>query len=308
MKSFNILFKMQWDHYRKDIVTITYGWAITFITLIVWLTFKQTDPGLFNYDPFVLASAIGVGTVRNCTHGVTRVLFNFKNQGFMSRVYMTPVSKRNFIMSIILFNTLVNFVISVALFSFGMIYLDQRSILGNVNWPMFLLGYLMLVVTSLLISFLIVEFVKSQDKASFWGNIFFYVCVWFLGLGVPYTELSQYEFFTYITYLFPQKYALNIMQSGWIGSTNFQIQEGANFGYSGHEFLPYLLGSLMIVILSCTLIFIYSKKYHSTKYTSSNNSTIQQSYERINQIKNARNIGELEGLMSSKSPPDEGGG
>lgn len=309
MKSFHILFKMQFDHYKQDIVTITYGWTLTFITLFVWLTFKQTNPGAFKYDPFVLASAIGVGTIRNCIHATTRILFNYKNQGFLNKIYSTPISKWNFLSSIILFNVLMNFVITLLLFIVAMFYSDQREILGNVNWGMFLIGYFMLVITSILISFIIVEYAKSVDKSSFWSNVFFYSCVWFLGLGVPLTEISQYEFFTYITYLFPQKYAINIMQAGWIGATTFELpNEGnTNFGYGTNIFLPYLLGSIMIAIAFIWLVIInYKKRMMSIKPTS-NNIEITKAYSRIEAIKKVSTLEELNEFISANSPPDKGG-
>ncbi|QHX35637.1 hypothetical protein STIUS_v1c00820 [Spiroplasma sp. TIUS-1] len=310
MKSFNILFKMQFDHYRQDIVTITYGWTLTFLTLFIWLTFKQTNPNAFAYDPFVLASAIGVGTIRNCIHATTRILFNYKNQGFLNKIYSTPISKWNFLASIILFNVLINFIITTLLFTTAMLYADQRNNLNDVNWGMFLIGYLMLVITCILFSFLIVEYVKTNDKASFWSNVFFYTCVWFLGLGVPISEISQYEFFTYLTYLFPQKYAINIMQAGWIGATDFQIgivDGGANFGYGIYVFLPYLLGSIVIFTTLTWLVMLnYKKRINAIKSTS-NNIEISNAYKRIELIKKINNLEELNQLIENNKTPNNGG-
>ncbi|ARU91416.1 hypothetical protein SCLARK_00785 [Spiroplasma clarkii] len=75
---------------QKDIFNLFSGWVITLVILLVWLTFRDTN---IKSDPFVLASAIGVVGIRNCSFNFIRTLHNFKETNFFARLFNTKISK-----------------------------------------------------------------------------------------------------------------------------------------------------------------------------------------------------------------------
>lgn len=266
-KTFKVMWKLQFSNYKSDIVSIAYGWFITSFTMIVWLTFKDTNPeSQISYDPFVLASALGVSTIRNCMYNMSRTLYDFRRRGVFDKTYSTPISKKIAVISTISFNQSMNLVVSVFLFGLAMLYSNQRSTLTNVNWPMFLIGYLFMVATCNLFAVITSNKVKSAEDATLVGNIFYYITSYLLGFTVPYTLLSENHLFLYLTYIIPQKYCLSIMQAGWIGSSDFTVVHAGKvmkngFGYSNQAYIPYIASILLIIICIIIIALQLKRKY-----------------------------------------------
>jgi len=268
---FKTLWKLQMENYRKDIFNLFSGWIITIITLIVWLSFKDTSVGSnsIKYDPFVVASAVGVSCIRNCLFNFIRTLNEFKAKNFFNKIFSTRVSKTFVFFSLIIFNHVINLLVSLIIVAIAMLYKDQRMSIQDVNWVMFISGYLLLVIMCNMIAFIVAFTIKKTEWALAIGNIYYYGAIFLLGLGIPYKLLAKNEFIIYISYIFPQRYALNIMDAGWINSSNMSYPDfDQGFGYGGHTWIPYLVSIILIMgsLILVTIIFNKSFEFENRKY------------------------------------------
>ncbi|AHI53113.1 ABC transporter permease [Spiroplasma culicicola] len=256
---FKQIWVLQFENYKKDIFNLFSGWIITLITLLVWLTFKETgsDQGL-NYDKFVLASALGVCGIRNCLFNFIRTIYEYKNTQFFDKVFSSNISKSFVFFTMILFNQVANIIVTMVLFLIAMLYSDQRAAVVDVNWWLFLSGYLLLLIMSNAFAFIISFLTKKLEWAHVIGNVYYFGSVYLLGLGIPYNELQKIDAIIYISYIFPQRYVLNIMASGWINDPKMQE---VDFGYHDQLWIPYLVALVIIAISFMILYFIFKHAF-----------------------------------------------
>ncbi|AOG60660.1 ABC transporter permease [Spiroplasma helicoides] len=260
---YKVLFRMQLRNYLRDKFNLFSGWIITLITLVVWLSFRDTTDGGLTYDPFVLAGAIGVCGIRNCLFNFAKTIHEFKNRDFFNRLFSTNISKKFIFFAIVSFNICANFVVTLVTFLIAMIYPEQRDTIKNVNWLLFLVGYFLLLLISNLMAFIIVFAAKKLEWVYTIGNIYYFGSVYLLGLGLPFNVIVTQQWLFYITYLFPQRYMLSIMEAGWINAPSFKYKSSAgsdiSFGYGDHPWIPYV-ASILIVFVAAVIVFASFKK------------------------------------------------
>ncbi|WP_338984609.1 ABC transporter permease [Spiroplasma endosymbiont of Diplazon laetatorius] len=301
---FKIIFSMQLSNYKKDAFVIFSGWIITTLTLIIWLAFKNAPVGestegesIVKIDDFILASAIGISVIRNCLFNFVKTLYDFKHTLFFEKLFSTSISKTFVFGTIILFNQLVNIIVAIFMFAIGMLFANQRIYLGNINWFIFLLGFLLLSISSNLIALIIVFTTKKYEWASVIANLFYFLPVFLLGLGIPWNLLEENKFVMIIGFFLPQRYFLNIMASGWVGDIKMQEND---FWYNGNFWIPYLVSFAIIVILIIALIFIFVKKFEYENKKFQKYSSTMKHMAIISSIKKASSIEELNDILDIK--------
>jgi ABC-2 type transport system permease protein len=283
-KIFNDLWRLQTANYLKGKINIVLGTIVTFATLFAWLSFKQISLGagksLVGYDPFVVASGIGVTTIRICMFNVYRNIYFLRKYGVIDRLFATPISKSFVFFSIIIFNFVVNIGVCACLFGFSMIYSDVRLHIGNINWLMFISGFLLLSVFCFLFAFILgfgIGFTQKKfEIALIIASVFYFGSIYILGLGIPYSlvfnkdvsSLGFAKFIYWFDYFIPVKYQLNIMQAGWIGDTSFSYFSGTDlywtsdgFGYNFQTWIPYVVSLFVCAVAGGGVAFIFIRRY-----------------------------------------------
>jgi len=292
------IWTLQFENYIRDIFNLFSGWIITLVTLIVWLTFRDTN---IMGDPFVLASAIGIVSIRNCCFNFSRTINNLQETGFLMRIFNTKLAKPLFFTAAILFSQVTNLITILLFFGIGMLYGDQRLKVVDVNWIIFLVGYLLLVIMSNAIGFIIGLTAKNVDVTLAVSNVYYFGSIFFLGLGFPWTTLVQFRGLVIISYIFPQRYPLNIMASGWINRLDMTITDEISFGFGNYPWIPYLLS--IIIIIGCIFLtsFIFNKKFewNSKKYRRYNN--LGKHIAIISSIKRATNLKQLNEVICERN-------
>ncbi|QBQ07935.1 ABC transporter permease [Spiroplasma gladiatoris] len=269
---FKTLFAMQYKNYIRDKFNLFSGWFVTIITLVGWLTFRDTTNSSLTYDPFVLASALGVCGIRNCMYNFVKTIHEFKQKDFFNRLFSTNTSKKFIFMVMVLFNLTANAVVTLVTLAIAMLYPEQRETIKHVNWPIFLVGYVLLLILSNLMAFLIAFWVKSLEWCFTIGNFYYFGSVYLLGLGIPYNVLVSEKWVIYVSYLFPQRYMVNIMCAGWINAPDFKYvgNNGAaiNFGYGEQAWIPYVVSIVIILTLSVLVYKMFKKvfEFENRKY------------------------------------------
>ncbi|ARU91417.1 hypothetical protein SCLARK_00786 [Spiroplasma clarkii] len=129
-----------------------------------------------------------------------------------------------------------------------MLYQDQREKVADVNWVLFLIGYLALALMSNFIGFIIGFTIKSLDITIAIANFYYFGSIYFLGLGFPWTTVAHYPGLVIASYFFPQRYALNIMAAGWINRPDMTVDSEVTFGFGTHVWIPYLVCAVIIVL------------------------------------------------------------
>lgn len=303
---FSNLILLQLRNYLKDPIQIILGWGVTTITLLVWLTFKDTsaNDGL-KYDPFVLASAIGVSIIRNAIFNITRTLQLFKKNSFFETIFSTPIRKKMVFINIIIFNQILCFIVSVFLFAIGMCYEDQRNNIGQINWYMFITSYIMLCIMGNLIAFILAFSFKSVEISLVIANIFYFGGSYFLGLGIPYNMIATNKTIVLITYIFPTRYPLNIMQASWKNLTNMELNgsngEKLSFGYNYQLWIPYVISMIIIIVLLIWVIWLFIKKFEYGSRKFRNYINVEQNLAIIYQLRKCNSKDEIYQVLEIKN-------
>ncbi len=300
--AFKIIFAMQLSNYKKDLFVVFSGWIITTITLVVWLAFKNAGTGAGNkdlvVDNFIVASAIGISVIRNCLFNLVKTIYDFKSSMFLDRLFSTKVSKTFVFSIIILFSQIVNILVAIFMFAISMLFPDQRQEIVNVNWPVLFLGFFLLAISSNLIALIIVFHAKSYEWASVIANLFYFLPMFLLGLGIPWTLLEQNKPIIIIGFFLPQRYFLNIMASGWADDIGMKTNQ---FGYNGNFWIPYLVSLIILILLTIWLVLLLKKTFGYKKKLLKKYPTNLKHIAIIYSIKKANSIEELNQIIEVKN-------
>ncbi|WP_339020454.1 ABC transporter permease [Spiroplasma endosymbiont of Atherix ibis] len=303
---FKIIFSMQVSNYKKDLFVIFSGWIVTILTLFIWLAFKNAGTGAndkgLRVDDFIVASAIGMSIIRNCLYNFVKTLFDFKSTLFFEKLFSTSISKTFIFFIIILFNQLVNILVAVFMFAISMIFVEQRVLLLNINWFIFLLGFFLMAISSNLLALVIVFVIKKVEWALVIANIFYFLPVFLLGLGVPWSLLENNKPIMILGFFLPQRYFLNIMASGWVGDIHMQKNQ---FGYGGNYWIAYIVSIAIIVILTLIIIYIFIKKFEYENKKFQKYQSMMKHMAIIYSIKKENSIEELNEIMKVKELTQE---
>ncbi|AKU79491.1 ABC transporter permease [Spiroplasma turonicum] len=296
-KLFKLIFSIQFSNYKSDIFIIFSGWFITIVTMVVWLAFKNAGENIV-YDSFILASAIGIGTIRNCLFNFIKTIHDFKQNNFFHRMFSTSLSKTLVFTTMILFNQIVNLFVTGSLIAIAMAFEDQRYLIKHVNWLAFFAGFFLLVFLSNIMAFIVALSCKKIEIAYVIGNIYYFGPVYLLGLGIPYRTLEKSQIVIIISFLFPQRYMLNIMASGWIDDPKMTDN---TFSYGGNYWIPYLVSILLILISLIFVIKIFRSLFEDDNKKYKRYSNTKKHLGIIYAIKRASSFDELDQIIELRN-------
>ncbi|AKU79492.1 hypothetical protein [Spiroplasma turonicum] len=273
------------------------GVILIIFTQFIWLAFKGSDP-------FIFASAIGSLIVRNSCHTFYRTINMSRITGFTSRITYTKANNYLSPLSHLAASFTINFIVSLIMLGLTVIFFkEQRTLLSNVNWFMFVSGSILLWLLSILMCYTVYIYYKNYTLGNIVVIIIYMFCYNFLGLAFPYQSIAKLEWLNILLYLLPQRYMMNVMQAGWVNATSL-VYSSPNFPSSSVDFkltnylwLPYLVTFLFIFlffIINLTHLMNRNKQFKKDGYGSSVIAKLSNKY--IRDIKRCSNIDELNEL------------
>ncbi|AUF83727.1 hypothetical protein CXP39_02870 [Mesoplasma syrphidae] len=307
-KNFQIswkLLKAQTLNYFTDPTNIVLNFVITSVTMLSWIAFKPVGSDGFSSDPFVLASAIAISQIRNSQHTFTTILVDWRDKKFFKTLSQTPLSKKMLYSSMFIFNWFINFLMFLFLFSLAMLFAKQRNVLARIDLVPLIIGFILNVILSNLMALVIVQIFKNRDIATIFALISYFGPMYLLGLGIPWNIAGQIKVLNIITYLFPHRYTINLIQASWSGlSANMEFPNvdpnswlGTHgFGYNGHGWwLPALISAVWVIGFLGAFIFLLNKNYpmHFKTKKYQNLSSYNLHKNNINNIKHSNSLEEL---------------
>ncbi|PPE05456.1 ABC transporter permease [Williamsoniiplasma lucivorax] len=319
-----IFWKIQWNNYKNDYASITLGFVLTTIMVFCWLMFKPKN-GLFTADPFILASGIGITTIRNAQYNLSNVLGDWRFKGTLTKLKQTPLSKGIAFFSILAFNWAINFVIITLIFIMGMMFPEQRRLIQFVDWTVFLSGLFLHIIMCSLLGMLLQFWIKSRD----WKQVFCLVCyfgaMYLLGLGIPWKVVGNVPWLNYLLYIAPQRYTITLMQSGWIGKAypnlgmpvvgdgKWHMGDGhdfpgsvdpdsflasAGFGFGHHLWLVYLAIFAWFALICLIIYWGYRRQNIFNSRGIKSYQGVNKRILYINQIKKTQSLTELNQVIN----------
>ncbi|WP_338969686.1 hypothetical protein [Spiroplasma endosymbiont of Labia minor] len=296
LRMYVLLFK----NYFSSAMNITVGIILTSIILVTWLFFKTSEYAVI--DPYILASCLAINVLRNSQHILSVTITGWKTKKLFHNLSNAPISRGVIFFSILSFNYVLTFLISLQLFGLGMLFSSQREILSGVNWGYFILGYVMLTIMATTLCMAII-FTCSAELSNTINCASYFICMYLLGLGIPWNQIAQIHFLNFILYLIPHRYFINIMQAAWINDTKFTNFQGdgiifKSISYNGNIIIPIVVGIIFIVIFaiySIIKIRIFTQLSHTVV---SNNYQLTMR-NNIYMIKNAQSYGELKKIVDN---------
>jgi hypothetical protein len=149
-------------------------WLNIFI-MVSWFAFKQGDS-------FLLSSIVATGVVRNGMYTFLRSLLNIKRVGANDRLRLVPTNRAIEVSAALTWNFIYNLGSTIIFIGIALIFIPtQRVMFENINWLMYVSGYLLLWLSSVLtayllyIGFKILRTHKPLPSSCMWLRIHFSV-------------------------------------------------------------------------------------------------------------------------------------
>ncbi|WP_026389647.1 hypothetical protein [[Acholeplasma] multilocale] len=306
---FGKLFKAQLLNYFTDPTNIVLNFVITSVTMLGWVALKPVGTDGFSSDPFVLASAIAISSIRNSQHTLTTIMSDWRDKRFFKKISATPVSNYLTYSCIFVFNWFINILMFAVLFGLGMIFESQRAVLYKVDILPFIIGFILNVVLSNVMALVIVQIFKNSQFAAIVTMLSYFLPMYLLGLGIPWNVVGQIKELNIVMYLFPHRYPLNLIQASWSGVSSSMEFPGVSpdtwlgqqgFGYGGNGWwLPSVISIVWIFGFSFLFIWLVkrSRSYKSRLRKYNNAKNFNQRIENIRSIKYVSSKSELEEQM-----------
>lgn len=302
------LLKAQTFNYITDPINIILGIVLTTVTMLCWIAFKphDADSGLLA-DSFVLASAIGISSIRNSQYNLNLTLADWRETRFLRNLLTTPISKRILYASILFFNWLVNIIVTILLISLAMLFNSQRKIVSNVEWGPFLIGFTLNILLSNVMALFLSTTFKNNEYVFIISSLSYFGPMYLLGLGIPWNIVGQIPAINIASYLAPHRYTLHLMQAAWVGNASDMsfpaVDSGTwldihGFGYGGNGWwLPTLIACVFILIFTFAFYYRLKNNYQFGTRKYSKFKGIQKHANNIELIKKASSIEELNAVV-----------
>ncbi|ATZ20714.1 hypothetical protein CG007_01020 [Mesoplasma entomophilum] len=310
-KNFRIflrLMKAQTFNYITDPINIILGVVLTTVTMLCWVAFKPHDAesGLLA-DSFVLASAIGISSIRNSQYNLNLTLADWRETRFIRNLLTTPVSKRILYSSILCFNWIVNILVTLLLISLAMLFSSQRQVISDVEWGPFLLGFVLNILLSNVIALFLSTTFKNKEYVFIISLLSYFGPMYLLGLGIPWNVVGQIPVINILTYIAPHRYTLHLMQAAWVGNASNMAFPGVEasswlgqhgFGYGGNGWwLPAVISISFIILFALAFYMRLKNNYQFGIRKYSKFKGIKKHTNNIELIKKTSSIDELKALV-----------
>lgn len=302
------LLKAQTFNYTTDPINIILGIVLTTITMLCWVAFKphDTQSGLLA-DSFVLASAIGISSIRNSQYNLNLTLADWRETRFVRNLLTTPVSKKVLYGSILCFNWIINVIVTVMLIALAMLFESQRQVITDVEWGPFLIGFVLNILLSNVMALFLSTTFKNKEYVFIVSALSYFGPMYLLGLGIPWNVVGQIPAINIATYLAPHRYTLHLMQAAWVGNASNMSFPGVDsrtwldvhgFGYGGNGWwLPALVSCGFIIIFALAFYYRLKNNYQFGTRKYSKFKGIQKNINNIELIKKAASIDELKAVV-----------
>lgn len=279
------IYKIQGYNYINDGSAFVLGFVMIVILTICWMGLKPRD-GDFFADPFVLASALGISTIRNAQFNFSNLMADWRLKGTFRRLGQLTVPKFLIGFGMISFSWAVSILILFVIFGIGMFFPEQRRIIAYTDWPIFLSGLLLHTILVSLLAIVPQFFTTSTNIKTTICLVSYFGPMYLLGLGIPLNITANIVWLNYFTYIFPHRYSLALIQAGFIWKavpgmklpidgmifpgTDVKIPGGVKpgsfladhgFGFANRLWLVYLLIFVWMMIFGLLIYWGYHRIY-----------------------------------------------
>ncbi|AHI52517.1 hypothetical protein [Spiroplasma culicicola] len=272
MKFFNQLIYMQWKKYWKQTFNIFSGTLLSIIIVFLWMVVRIQTLSL--YDPYIFASSIAVISIRNGTQTFVTMVDEIDRFINIKTSYLTLKNRFISLFSIIIFNQIINLINILILLIIFLPFKEIRSSFNNINWSMTIGGYVLLIMTANVISYLLIMIIKKNEFVRIIIEINYFLGVYLVGLVVPYELVYNHKTLVVMSYFVWYRYATNIFCSGYINATNFDF-EGNNihvdFGYNNDNKIAWVVAALILVLIIIMIVIIKIIKHNKIKSVNKRN-------------------------------------
>jgi ABC-2 type transport system permease protein len=271
-------------------------WLNIFI-MVSWFAFKQGDS-------FLLSSIVATGVIRNGMYTFLRSLLNIKRVGANDRLRLVPTNRAIEVSAALTWNFIYNLGSTIIFIGIALIFIPtQRVMFENINWLMYVSGYLLLWLSSVLTAYLLYIGFKNPENSQAVAIIMYVIAYTFFGCAFPFASVAKFGWLDIILYIFPQRYAINILQAGWVNATsmrytNLEWSEKVDWGFGGRLWLPYVISFCVLALLAFGLIMFYMKKNKWHKKDQYGNLIHKRGSQYIKLIKSATSIEELDKIRN----------
>ncbi len=209
-------FPIFWSNFIKSFQALFFGFIFpTFLFIIISLI-NLIDTSYLWIIIMLPPVTLGIMSLGN-------TITEWKSSVFLKRIDATPISKTEFLFSLILFYTLISFMGIVWLMIVGVIYdaaSGMETFSSSFNFGWFLLACLEVSFLSISIGVFIGGVAQSEGSAQGIGMAIYFPCILFSGILFPASLLDKVDALRYISYILPTKYGVFVNQYAWTGTFN----------------------------------------------------------------------------------------
>ncbi|PPE04978.1 ABC transporter permease [Entomoplasma ellychniae] len=296
-KVFSILFVIQAKNWLASPMNIFLGVFITFYTVLCWLTFKDGDN-------FLMISGICVAMTRNSMYIYLRTLLDWKGKTFRDKLQMTNINGVTKQASLLAFNFVSTLIICLVLVIISVSFFPGQ-ITWTANLPMLIFGLIMCWVTCCATAIAIYLIIPNAKWSLMFGLLIYFFSTYFLGLGFPFSTITDHQWLNILIYFHPIRYSINIVQAGYVGATDFKYVIDGNmivdFKYAGQTWIP-IVAAIGVITILIVIILLKINHERGYKFRSNNSVKIMKSKSKayIKQIKETNDINLLREIREDR--------
>lgn len=223
-----------------------------------------------------MISGICIAMTRNSMYIYLKTLIDWKQKGFRDKLQMIDITNKTKQTSLLVFNLISTFIICVVLYLISLAFYPNKIIVPSTNGGMLLLGLILCWITCYLVAILMYVLIDSYKLALMITLLIYFTSMYFLGLGFPFSTITEVKWLNILIYLHPMRYSVNIVQAAYVGAYDFHyVVDGkliVDFGYNQLVWLPYILSLLVIIICLTGIVW---KTTHDKEYKINSRSKIK---------------------------------
>ncbi len=246
MKSFRVLLKNELKMSLRGMDMIIFAVAMPIIVLIILGIVFGSKPAFEGADYTFLDQSFGaLSSIAICACGVMGlplVISDYRSKQILKRYHVTPIHPAKIILVEVSMYVVYAAISLVSLFLIAVIFFDFR-IRGNIL--MFLLGWLIVMISIYSIGMMVGGIAKDSKTAGVIASLLYFPMLVFSGATLPYEVMP--EMMQKVVNVFPLTQGIKILKNATLGLP------------IGDVFLPILL--MLLIAIICTIIGIKKFKW-----------------------------------------------
>jgi len=197
----------------REPINLFFGLGLPFLNLFIMSSNLAEGEALDGYLPalLVVASIVLCFTDSAASHAHARQI------KFLRRLRMTPATAKTYIFTGILSRLVALFVLTAALTTVMVIFFNV-SLAGR-NWPLFIAILILSFIMFYLISMFVANALKGAKNSQNLSYVVFFTLLIVGGLMLPLGAMP--DVLQTVASNLPPMYAINILQSAWMGTSLF---------------------------------------------------------------------------------------